>query len=188
MIERDVGGLSAGPKGGGLGRRDVLLGTVAAAAAIGGGAVQARELQQCGTDGESFAFLDRTEAEWRTILSDEEYRILRDGGTERVHASDFSYENLLDIYHCRGCGAELYRSEDYVPMDIGFVFFAHSVPNAVLTGIDETDLGGVLPEPKKMMEGHCRCCGSHLGHLVAMGGRVLHCVNGTSLSDAPTIY
>jgi peptide-methionine (R)-S-oxide reductase len=173
-------------------RRRAMMGAVTmgvtGAALAAPGPARARELHPCGTAGDGFAVLRRTDEEWRNLLSEEEYRVLRLGGTERLGTSPYAAENLLDIYHCRGCGTALYRAEEYVPMEIGFVFFAHSIPAAVLTGIDETDLGGMLLRNKKMVQVNCRCCGSHLGHLVAIGGRVLHCINGTSLAEGPTIY
>ncbi|MEM8823539.1 MAG: peptide-methionine (R)-S-oxide reductase [Pseudomonadota bacterium] len=188
MLDRNTKKSAAEMDGANIGRRNVLLGSVGMAAVAVGRPAAARDLQHCGGPHGRHVYLDRTDEEWRAILSNEEYRILREGGTERIFASDFARENLVDIYHCRGCSAELYSGEDYVPKDIGFVFFAHSFPDAVLTGIDETDLNGVFKEPKRMMEVHCRCCGSHLGHLVSIGGKVLHCINGTSLSAAPSIY
>lgn len=171
-----------------IGRRQLMLGSAAIASASVAAQAGGRELHQCGGSQNSFVYLHRTEAEWRAMLTEEEYRILREGGTERIGVSPYSRENLAETYFCRGCSAALYRGEEYVPMNFGFVSFAHSVPGAVLTGVDETDLNGTFRRPRKMMEVQCRCCGSHLGHLVAMRGRVLHCINGTALSDAVSMY
>ncbi len=169
-----------------LSRRALLSGS----AAMGAAALAAPAVRAQGTPADSaeteFAYeITRTEAEWRAQLSELEYAILREGNTERTFISSYASEDNPGLYHCKGCDLPLYSSEWYSPQEIGFVFFEHSIPNAVLTGIDITDYNGALPEPTEFFQVHCRRCGSHLGHIVAIRGQVLHCINGTSLRLEP---
>lgn len=129
----------------------------------------------------------RTEEEWRALLDDEEYVILRGGQTELPASSDLWDETRPGVFGCRGCNLHLYSSEWRAPVDKGWVFFAHSEPNAVLTGIDTPqEAYGMDPNgPGNMVEVHCRRCGSHLGHILLVEGEVLHCINGRSLTFEP---
>ncbi len=67
------------------------------------------------------------------------------------------------------------------------MFFRHSEPNAVLTGIDGPvpEYGAADAEYGAFIEVHCRRCGSHLGHLLQIEEQLLHCINGTSLKFQP---
>ena len=168
-----------------LSRRAILAGTAATAAA--GATLAAPRVARAGDTPaagatEPFAYeVTRSEGEWRARLSKKEYEILRDGGTEFPTTSPYWNTNDPGTYHCKGCDLPLYSSEHYSPQKIGFVFFDHSFPNAVLTGIHTDDYNGSLPQPKVFMEVHCRRCGSHLGHIVTVKGKPLHCINGTAL-------
>jgi len=166
-----------------LSRRALLTGTAAtfAAASIHRQAQAAKADYVAGV-GPAYTFeVERTDAEWRAQLSDEEYKILRDGETEFPTTSPYWNTNDPGIYHCKGCDLPLYSSAYYSPQEIGFVFFNHSEPDSVLTGIHSTDYNGAWKEPKLLMEAHCRRCGSHLGHILLINEEVLHCINGTSL-------
>lgn len=129
----------------------------------------------------------RTDAEWKARLTDDEYHILRKGGTEKFNASPYHGEMPDGTYACKGCDLPLYDSKWKKVVDMGFVFFKQSHPNAVLTGIDifnpykkKTD------EVDALIEVHCRRCGSHMGHiLIVTKGNILHCINGTSLQFTP---
>lgn len=127
----------------------------------------------------------RSEAEWREMLSDEEYRILREGGTEPRFSSQLWEEQDAGHYHCRGCDLTIYDSEEKIVLLMGWVFFHHSRANSVLTAIDvlPPEMGDVeeIGDPDTMLEVHCRRCGSHLGHIIAHEESPLHCINGASL-------
>lgn len=129
----------------------------------------------------------RTESEWRNMLSEHEYRILRDFGTEPRFSSDLWSEERPGSYNCRGCELRVYDAEWKTIRNIGWVFFFHSVPNSTLTSIDVPPEERIemresaMSTPDTMIETHCRRCGSHLGHIVLVEGDVLHCINGTSL-------
>jgi len=136
-----------------------------------------------GSDGFTYE-VTHSDAEWRETLSEFEYVVLREGGTETRKSSPLWAENRAGSYSCRGCGLHLYESEWKKILSIGWVFFRHAEPNSVLMGVD-------WPEGSEMaaafstlaqVEAHCRRCGSHLGHVVSIDNGVLHCINGTALT------
>lgn len=125
-----------------------------------------------------------TEAEWRERLSEEEFRILRKNGTEKEKSNPLWKEKRPGFYKCKGCDLGLYDSEHKIILKKGWAFFRHSEPDSVLTGIDLfTDYGSSKKETA--IEAHCRRCGSHLGHILYVKKKILHCINGTSLSFTP---
>ena len=139
-------------------------------------------------ESDPFTFeITRTEEEWRALLDDESYVILRGGQTELPASSDLWTETRPGTYGCGGCNLHVYSSQWRVPLDKGGVFFAHSEPNTVLTGIDSPqEAYGMDPNaPGNMIEVHCRRCGSHLGHILLVEGEALHCINGRSLTFEP---
>lgn len=134
----------------------------------------------------------RTEAEWRAQLTDAEYEVLRDRQTEPRHSSAYWNETAPGDYYCKGCGLHAYTYEWQVPLDKGWVFFVHSIPNAILMDIDtEVNYSGMdtgevdRANLRTAIEAHCRRCGSHLGHILQVDGLLLHCINGTSLIFEP---
>lgn len=129
----------------------------------------------------------RTEDEWKSMLSADEYDILRNGGTEWPLSSPLATDYREGSFACKGCGLELYRSEWRVPLDKGWVFFTHSQPNAVLTDIDKAANYAMQPGAERtLIEVHCRRCGSHLGHILVVDRKLVHCVNGASLVFTPS--
>lgn len=129
----------------------------------------------------------RTEDEWRAMLSTEEYNILRKASTEMPETSPL-WNNAADgTYTCRGCDLNLYTSVWKVAVPMGWAFFSQSRENAVLMGIDGEPPEAYPPESRfgAIIEAHCRRCGSHLGHVLTVEGKTLHCVNGTSLQFLP---
>jgi len=135
-------------------------------------------------EGDSFRYeVERSDADWRERLSPEEYEILRNGGTEFPTTSPFWDDYTSGAFACRGCDLPLYVSEYRAQIEMGFVFFHHSRPNAVLTDIDYSDAYGMGTDgTRAMIEVHCRRCGSHLGHIVVVEDAQVHCINGTSLT------
>ncbi|MEM9247896.1 MAG: peptide-methionine (R)-S-oxide reductase [Pseudomonadota bacterium] len=131
--------------------------------------------------------IQRTEAEWRARLSPEEYEILRDGWTELPRTSALWNERREGNYGCRGCGLHVYSSNWQVPIDKGWVFFAHAEPTTVMMSIDGPQQAyGMDPNgPGAMIEVHCRRCGSHLGHILIVEGKLVHCINGAALTFTP---
>lgn len=162
----------------------LLVGGGAAAAGLG----QGRATAGGPATGAGFTYeIVRTEAEWRNRLTGEEYRILREGGTEPPETGDLW--KLFDdgLYLCRGCDLRLFDAIWKRDVNLGWNFFRHAEPDGVLTGIDRegTAYGQSLGADDSMIEIHCRRCGSHLGHLLRVRRDLLFCINGTALRFQP---
>ncbi|MEZ5911143.1 MAG: peptide-methionine (R)-S-oxide reductase MsrB [Paracoccaceae bacterium] len=125
--------------------------------------------------------VERSDAEWRALLSKAEYRVMREEGTERAGSSPLNGEKRPGIYACRGCDLPLYSSEAKYESGTGWPSFFQSLPGAVATKPDDTLF-------TRRTEVHCRRCGSHLGHIFDDGPAPTgkrHCLNGVSLVFQP---
>ncbi|MBN9888477.1 peptide-methionine (R)-S-oxide reductase MsrB [Salipiger abyssi] len=125
--------------------------------------------------------ISRSEAEWRAMLSNAEYRVMREEGTERAFTSPLNDEKRDGTFLCKGCELPLYASETKFDSGTGWPSFYQALPNAVET----------KPDRKLFVtrtECHCRRCGSHLGHIFDDGPPPTgkrHCINGVSLTFRP---
>lgn len=126
--------------------------------------------------------LPTTEEEWRVRLSPEEFRVLREHGTERPWTGEYVDTKTPGVYHCRACGAELFRSEDKFDSHCGWPSFDDAIPGAVKELPDNT-LG------MRRTEIRCARCDSHLGHVFEGEGftpkDTRHCVNSISIRLEP---
>ena len=131
----------------------------------------------------------RSPEEWLARLGEHDFRILRLGETEVPESSEIWDETREGAYHCKGCELHVYESEWKVPLDKGWAFFRHSVPNSLLMGIDWADGAGpnMGADALSTIEVHCRRCGGHMGHILLVEGSVLHCINGASLEFRPQL-
>ncbi|WP_298299625.1 peptide-methionine (R)-S-oxide reductase [uncultured Litoreibacter sp.] len=171
-----------------LSRRAFVASSALSALAIGA-ATQARasdphHRRLTHTDDFDYA-VTRSDEEWRAMLTQDEYDIMRRGNTEFPKSSPLWNEQRNGLYHCRGCDLEAYDARWKVPLDKGWVFFTHSQTNAVLTGIDGpvAEYGNAMGDSTiAHVEVHCRRCGSHLGHLLPVDGHQVHCINGAALT------
>lgn len=121
--------------------------------------------------------ITRTDAEWRAMLSDTEYAVMRDEKTERAGSSPLDAEKRAGVFACRGCDLPLYDASTKFDSGTGWPSFYASLPNAVETKEDNSLFS-------KRTEVHCRRCGSHLGHIFDDGPKPTgkrHCLNGVSL-------
>lgn len=158
---------------------------------VGGAAVSTLALPiQTAEAGESDRFtyqVTRSEEAWRDRLSPIEHYVLREGGTEAPRSSPLWNAKEVGRYCCKGCDLTVYDSFQKIELDKGWVFFRHARKDSVLTGLDLGDgmVGDAFAEMRAAMEVHCRRCGSHLGHIVALPevpNRPIHCINGFALN------
>ena len=125
----------------------------------------------------------KSDAEWRAELTPEQYRVLREKGTERAFTGDLWDEHRPGTYRCAGCGAELFDSDTKFESGTGWPsFYAPAEAAAIAT---ETDRSFFMTRTEAM----CANCGGHLGH-VFLGERLTdkntrHCVNSLSMKFVP---
>lgn len=122
-----------------------------------------------------------TDSEWHAILSDEQYAILREEGTERAYSSPLNNEHRDGVFSCAGCGLPLFSSATKFDSHTGWPSFWAPLDNAVATRQDRTF--GMVRE-----EVHCRRCGGHLGHVFDDGPKptgLRYCMNGLAMKFEP---
>ncbi len=130
------------------------------------------------TAAESTFEVTRSEAEWKSMLNSQEYRVMREEGTERAFTSPLNDEKRAGMFHCKGCDLALYASEHKYDSGTGWPSFWQAQANAIETKPDRSLFG-------TRTECHCRRCGSHMGHIFDDGPQPTgkrHCINGVSLS------
>ena len=123
----------------------------------------------------------KTEAEWRSTLSDAQYAVLRNEDTERPGTSPLLNEKRKGNFHCAGCDLPVYSSETKYESGTGWPSFWDSLPNAFGTREDNSLF-------MKRTECHCRRCGGHFGHIFDDGPPptgMRHCINGLALTFKP---
>ena len=159
-----------------LNRRALLL-TGTAIAVTGAYALWRPAANAKQGDGTKVFEITRTEAEWREILSEKQFYVLREHGTERAFTSPLNDNKAAGLYHCAGCDLPLYSSETKYDSGTGWPSFWAPLDNAVGTTTDY-----LIGYPRT--EGHCRRCGGHLGHIFGDGPPPTgkrHCINGVAL-------
>jgi peptide-methionine (R)-S-oxide reductase len=119
----------------------------------------------------------RSEAEWKKILTPEQFHILRQHGTERAGTSPLDKEYGKGVYVCAGCELPLFRSETKFDSRTGWPSFWAPIEGAVGTTTDTSFF-------MTRTEVHCRRCGGHLGHVFDDGPKptgLRYCINGVAL-------
>jgi peptide-methionine (R)-S-oxide reductase len=126
--------------------------------------------------------IEKSDEEWRKSLTPEQYRVLRQKGTERAFTGAFWDSHDEALYGCAGCGTPLFRSEAKFDSGTGWPSFTAPVsPDAVATETDESH--GMV-----RTEALCAACGGHLGHVFPDGPRptgLRYCINSVSLKKEP---
>ncbi len=124
----------------------------------------------------------KTNAEWKAKLSDEEYRILREKGTERAFTGEYYDHFEKGIYVCAGCGNKLFESDTKFDSHCGWPSFDKAIKGSV---IYERDLSFGMVRTEVM----CAKCGGHLGHVFDDGPEETtgkrYCTNSVSIKFIP---
>lgn len=125
--------------------------------------------------------LEKSDAEWRSLLSPDLYRIAREHGTERPWSHIYNTEKRDGVYHCAACGAELFTADAKYESGSGWPSFFAAIEGAIGQTVDRSH--GMV-----RVEAHCARCGAHLGHVFPDGPQPTgqrYCMNGTSLQFEP---
>ena len=126
----------------------------------------------------------KSDDEWRAELSPQEYRVLRQGGTEAAFTGEYTDTETTGVYSCRACGNELFRSDTKFHSHCGWPSFFDPSDSTAVELIEDRSFGMVRTEVR------CGRCGSHLGHVFAGEGYptptdLRYCINSISLALAP---
>ena len=125
--------------------------------------------------------IEKTDAEWRNILTAAQYDVLRREGTERPFTSELNKQYGRGIYHCAGCDLPLFSSETKFDSGTGWPSFYAPIEGQIET---KRDFKMILPRT----EYHCARCGGHQGHVFNDGPEPTGqrwCNNGVALRFVP---
>ncbi|MCG7900299.1 MAG: peptide-methionine (R)-S-oxide reductase MsrB [Candidatus Thiodiazotropha lotti] len=155
-----------------------LLG-VAAVMPVVGHSVFARQ----GEEMTQMSKLELSEEEWRKRLTPEQFRILREEGTEMPGSSPLLHEKRTGTFVCAGCDNPLFASSTKYESGTGWPSFYDHLPNALGT---KKDFKLIWPRT----EYHCARCGGHHGHVFNDGPKptgLRYCNNGVALKFVPDV-
>ena len=122
--------------------------------------------------------VQKTEAEWRELLTPEQFHIMREKGTERAWTSPFNDNHEGGVYHCAGCNSSLFTADKKFNSGSGWPSFWLPVSASAIEAHEDTTHG------MRRVEVTCSNCGAHLGHVFTDGPQptgLRYCINGASL-------
>jgi len=125
--------------------------------------------------------VEKSDEEWQRELTPDQYRVLRQHGTERAGTSPLNSEKRPGMFRCAGCGEPLFDSTTKYESGSGWPSFYKPLEGSVGTSEDGSHL-------MRRTEVHCAKCGGHLGHVFPDGPQPTgerYCMNGVALKFEP---
>eukprot|EP01102_Stenamoeba_stenopodia_P003098 TRINITY_DN13020_c0_g1_i1.p1 TRINITY_DN13020_c0_g1~~TRINITY_DN13020_c0_g1_i1.p1 ORF type:complete len:135 (+),score=34.67 TRINITY_DN13020_c0_g1_i1:270-674(+) len=127
--------------------------------------------------------IQKSDEEWRAVLTPQQFKILREKGTERPGTGEYNHFSEKGVFNCAACNAPLYTSDTKFDSGCGWPAFFDGIPGAITTHEDNT-------YGMRRIEIMCAKCGGHLGHVFKGEGYKTptderHCVNSVSLRFTP---
>jgi len=126
--------------------------------------------------------ITKTDIDWRSELTREQYHVLREKGTERAFTGEYWNDHRPGTYRCTGCGSELFSSDTKFESGTGWPsFYQPAAPDAVEA---EQDRSFFMTRTEAL----CASCGGHLGHVFPDGPRptgLRYCINSAALRFEP---
>ena len=126
--------------------------------------------------------VNKSDEQWREELTEFEYHVLREAGTERAYTGELLEEHREGTFSCRGCGAELFKSVAKFESHCGWPSFYEPKEGDAVELLEDRSHGMSRTEVR------CKACGSHLGHVfedapqTPTGDR--YCINSVSITFA----
>ncbi len=127
----------------------------------------------------------RTEAEWRKLLTPEQYYVLREAGTERAFTGKYWNTKEPGIYRCAACGDILFKADDKFDSHCGWPSFSEIAAQGKVIERKDSSHGMIRTEVL------CGNCGSHLGHVFDDGPGpkgLRYCINSASIDFGDTNF
>jgi peptide-methionine (R)-S-oxide reductase len=126
--------------------------------------------------------MQKSDDEWRQALTAEQFRVLREHGTEPRGSSPLNREKRAGTFRCAGCGKPLFESASKFESGTGWPSFSQPLDEQAVATTEDTSYG------MRRTEVHCPDCGGHLGHVFPDGPRptgLRYCMNGAALTFDP---